>query len=171
MMSKRMLHITPMIIWTAISSSIYGSIIISLMTRAMVSNPKFDTQNHNEEALLAMVMLGIGMILGGWITGGIRDRLGNRICVLTCITFMIIAMTALIWFNENNFFTFLTSYSMCLLFGIQDSGIQCFVNCILGFEFESKILPFSVYRFTQSLFTFVIFLVQARVMDPNQDIE
>lgn len=167
MFSKRMLHVTPMIIWTAISSSIYGSIMISLMTRSMSSNPQLDSSNQNEEALWAMVLLGIGMILGGWITGGIRDRMGNRICVLVCIFFMIVALSIMIWFNQRNYFTFISSYSMCLLWGVQDSGIQCFVNCILGFEFESKILPFSVYRFTQSIFTFFIYLVQAKVMDPD----
>jgi hypothetical protein len=53
---------------------------------------------------------------------------------------------------------------MCFLWGTQDSGINCFINCILGFEFESKILPFSVFKFTQSLFTFVFFIVHSHLV-------
>ena len=41
-----------------------------------------------------------------------------------------------------------------------DGFANCFINCILGFEFDSKILPFGVFKFVQSLFIFVFQLVQ-----------
>ena len=44
---------------------------------------------------------------------------------------------------------------MCFMWGVQDSGLNCIVRAILGFEFNSKILPFSVFNFVQSLFVFI----------------
>ena len=41
LISPKMLLLTPMIIWSSISLAIYGSILISLMTRAMGNNPDF----------------------------------------------------------------------------------------------------------------------------------
>jgi MFS family permease len=41
LISPKMLVVTPMIIWSSISLAIYGSILISLMTRAMQNNPDF----------------------------------------------------------------------------------------------------------------------------------
>ena len=72
LISPRMLVVTPMIIWSAISLAVYGSILISLMTRAMQNNPDFqDSDFQNEQALFAMTMLGLGEMLGGQIVGGI----------------------------------------------------------------------------------------------------
>jgi MFS family permease len=48
LISPKMLLVTPMIIWSSISLAIYGSILISLMTRTMQNNPDFldlDFQN------------------------------------------------------------------------------------------------------------------------------
>jgi len=41
------------------------------------------------------------------------------------------------------------------------------MNCILAFEYDSKVTPFSVQKFSQSLFTF-IFLVIASIIDDQQ---
>ena len=53
---------------------------------------------------------------------------------------------------------------MCLTWGIQDSGLCNFLQCVLGFEFESKIIPFSVMKFTQSLFIFAFSLIHAQII-------
>jgi hypothetical protein len=58
-----MLLVLPMIIWGAISNSIFGSIFIPLMTRTMDTSWDDDTQN--QKALFAMVLLGVGEIFGG----------------------------------------------------------------------------------------------------------
>ena len=56
---------------------------------------------------------------------------------------------------------------MAFTWGLQDSGLNCMIRCILGFEFDSKILPFSVFNFVQSLFIFIFQTVESVVMDDD----
>ena len=116
-----------------------------------------------------MIALGFGEIFGGLFVGKIRDTYKNIAAIAAQIVILLAALIYIQIFNSNNDFTYTGAYLMCFLWGTQDSGINCFVNCILGFEFESKILPFSVFKFTQSLFTFVFFIVQSHVV--NDDLE
>lgn len=36
-------------------------------------------------------------------------------------------------------------------------------NVVLGFEFNSKILPFSVFKFVQAISVFVILMIEAEI--------
>ena len=47
------------------------------------------------------------------------------------------------------------------LWGLQDSGLNNFIYCVAGFQFESKTLPFSLFFFIQSFFCFVGIFLQA----------
>ena len=58
---------------------------------------------------------------------------------------------------------------MCFIWGLQDSGLNCLLRSILGFEFESKITPFSCFNFTQSLGIFVFQLIGGAVLNPDFD--
>ena len=53
---------------------------------------------------------------------------------------------------------------MTFAWGLQDSGLSTFMNCVWGFEFDSNIIPFGVYQFTQGFFIFVFSLAQIPVM-------
>lgn len=55
-------------------------------------------------------------------------------------------------------------FVMTFVWGFQDSSVSNFANCILAFEFDSKVAPFSVFNFSQALFTFS-FLVIASYID------
>ena len=71
-------------------------------------------------------------------------------------------------------FTILGKWSLwfasfvAFFWGIQDSGVNCYLNALLGFQFESKTLPFSVYKCVQSLFAFV-FIFIASFLKKKQD--
>jgi predicted MFS family arabinose efflux permease len=93
-------------------------------------------------------MLGVGEMLGGQIVGAIQDKVSNRAAIISEMIFLVSALTILLIFNENDYFTYRSAYLMCLTWGIQDSGLCNFLQCVLGFEFESKIIPFSVMKFT-----------------------
>ena len=64
-------------------------------------------------------------------------------------------------------YTFYNQYTLwfaCLLnflWGLQDSGLNNFIYCVAGFQFESKTLPFSLFFFIQSFFCFVGIFLQA----------
>lgn len=54
---------------------------------------------------------------------------------------------------------------MCFLWGFQDSGANCLIRSMMGTEFDSKLIPFSVFNFTQSLTVFAAQLIEAKVTD------
>ena len=57
---------------------------------------------------------------------------------------------------------------MTFAWGLQDSSLCNFANCILAFEFESKVTPFSVYKFSQSLFTFAFMVIASKIDDQQK---
>ena len=53
------------------------------------------------------------------------------------------------------------TFFMTFIWGIQDSGMNNYMSCTLGFQFDSKIIPFSILKFVQSLFTFIFLVVES----------
>ena len=84
MVSDRMLLVTPLIIWSAISLAFFGSIFVGLMTRTLELDPEYkgNTNKQNEKALFTMSMLGLGEIIGGQIIGWIKDKATSRFTML-----------------------------------------------------------------------------------------
>jgi len=158
MISARMLWCMPLIIWSAWSLNIFAGVFIILMTRCMkASHPDcnidppapdcWDDDKRNETALFTMTLLGAGEILGGGLLGWVRDKTGNRVAIITEIFLCMIGFACVMILNNQNDFGPL-AYIMTFMWGIQDSGLNCLINCILGFEFDSKIAPFCVYKFS-----------------------
>lgn len=113
-------------------------------------------------SLYAMIPLGLGEIIGGLAQGKIADRFGVKvglafILVLTAVAFgMVFGTIAQYKFGV---LTFLMTFA----WGLQDSSVNNFYNCVLAFEFESKVTPFSVSKFSQSLFTFAFIIVASYI--------
>jgi predicted MFS family arabinose efflux permease len=137
-----MLYTLPIQIWSAMSVGIFGGIFVKLMTRTMAySGDKYpqlvdDTDKQNEYALIAMALLGVGEILGGQIIGFIRDRRGNFTAYAVETVLLVAAVILVIVFNEENKFGPM-AYIMIFMWGLHDSGIQCLIRSIMGFEFDS----------------------------------
>ena len=55
------------------------------------------------------------------------------------------------------------AYIFPLFWGFQDSGLNCLMNVTLANEFNSKILPFSVFKFVQSLCIFVFLIAESNI--------
>ena len=53
-------------------------------------------------------------------------------------------------------FSFYMSILMTFTWGVQDAGINTYINALLGFQFDSKTTPFSVYKFLQSFLIFCV---------------
>lgn len=80
MISGKMLMIIPVIIWSAMSVSIFGSIFIGLITRVLqtMDGYKDNDDKQNETALFTMTLLGFGEIFGGQFVGFINDRFSTK---------------------------------------------------------------------------------------------
>lgn len=77
--------------------------------------------------------------------------------VLTLIAFgLIFAQIAVYKFTALTFV-------MTFTWGLQDASVSNFANIVFAFEFESKTTPFSVYKFSQSLFTFAFLVVASKI--------
>ena len=179
MISPRMVAVLPMTMWNGISVAIYSNVLVSLMTRSMANSADLypnrpdlihDQNVQDYTALFTMCLFGAGEVVGGFLVGGIRDRFGNKVCVISLIILTIAAVAFVIAYNQKNKYDY-GAYLMCLLWGLQDSGLNCFVQCIMGFEFESKVIPFCVFTFAQNGFIFVFNLVHIAIMDPDVSIK
>jgi MFS family permease len=97
-----------------------------------------------------MSALGIGEIIGGQIVGVIKDKIGTKITLFVQMVLTAAGFGMVFLINERNKYD-LWVWCMCFVWGFQDSGLNCIVRSMLGFEFDSKIIPFSVFNFIQSI--------------------
>jgi hypothetical protein len=79
----------------------------------------------------------------------------------------LVAFAVLFGTIANYTFNALT-FVMTFAWGLQDSSLCNFANCILAFEFESKVTPFSVFKFSQSLFTFAFLVIASKIDDQTK---
>ena len=134
----------PLIMWSGISNAYYASVLMDLMARTI--DPKYSDTKKNEMALFAMSLIGMGGFFGGQVVGIFRDKYGIKKAILVEVGLLVATSVIVDVFNAQNQFGPL-AYVMCFAWGFQDSGCQCLLRCVLGFQFESKIIPFSVFNF------------------------
>ena len=162
-LTKRMMHVFPMIIQCALSITAFSGMFVSLMTKTMV-NFEWESNRQTQMAMLAMIALGFGEIFGALLSGRVIDRFGKKAGVLLVVILMIVAfgflflVVILYEFNAATFF-------MTFFWGLYDSSLNNMLNCIYGFEFDSKILPFSVSKLVKSLFIFGSLMLATLVKD------
>ena len=104
-----------------------------------------DDHKQFKLSMLAMVLFGVGEILGCFFIGFIVDRYGSKIATIFNLLIMLtmgLVTIAFIVVYEFNYLAFL----MCFLWGFQDSAINTHSQEILGFEFNNNSEPFSVYN-------------------------
>ncbi len=114
----------------------------------------YDDQAQFKWSMLAMVLFGVGEILGCFYIGFIVDRYGSKAAIfhnLVIILLMGGITFAFIIVYEFNFL----AYLMCFIWGFQDSAINTHSQEILGFEFDNNQEPFSVYNILQCIACFV----------------
>jgi MFS family permease len=115
-----------------------------------------------------MTLLGVGEILGGNIIGIFRDKYGNRAAYTFEIVLLLAGVGCVLVFNNQNKFGWM-AYVMNFVWGLQDSGLNSLLRCLLGFEYEDKTTPFSVFNFVQSLSLFGVQLIGSQVMNSDFD--
>ena len=76
-----------------------------------------------------------------------------------------IAFGLLLYYAFEYKFTII-SYLFTFFWGISDSGVNCMLNVIMANEFNSKILPFGVLKFVQSLCIFFSMIIESNIRDP-----
>ena len=164
-----MLKFMPQCLWTGISLSYYSGMLVLEISCAIdkISCGESDPQGTNKKAMLAMVGLGVGEMLGGQLIGQIIDMKGSKIaCVANVIIMTITALisVAFLIVNDYNALVFATTF----IWGFQDSAISTHSMEMLGFEFNEDLSneeersvsagadPYAAFYFVQSNICFVI---------------
>jgi MFS family permease len=91
---SRFRYMIPQFLWTGVSIAYYSGILVYMMAETIVGS---DAEKF-KWSMLAMVLLGVGEILGCFFIGGIVDKFGSRtaiVCNLICILLMI---ASTIWY-------------------------------------------------------------------------
>ena len=168
LISPRMLYCMPLIIWSALSPAAFTGSFVPLMNKTMeIDHKDWNDNKKLAMSLFAMIPLGVGEIIGALVFGKISDKFGPKtslkfIMVITVVAFAILFATIATY--RFNALTFVMTFA----WGLQDATIQNLMNCILASEFDSKITPFSVYKFSQSLFIFAFLVVASKITEQTQ---
>lgn len=145
MISPRMLKLTPLILWTALSEAIIASVLVPLMTDTMRDKAWSPTEK-NHYCLLSLIGQGVGEIVGAFIYGFVQDNSSDRTTLLVCLGLSSAAAGVQFAYVAHFDFTLWFGVLMCFCWGVQDGASNCLTSCILGFQFDSKTMPFSVFK-------------------------
>jgi len=110
-----------------------------------------------------MVFLGLGEICGTVINGNLSDRFGSKLIMILNMCEVVLAFVLLMLFNWVGEFSLWSAAIVTFTWGVQDGGVNNFLYTILGFQFESKTLPFCVYTFVQNIFCFVFICLEGLI--------
>jgi predicted MFS family arabinose efflux permease len=93
--------------------------------------------------MLAMVLFGVGEVLGCFFIGQVVDRLGSKAAtVAICVIQLVmggITMAYIIIYKYG-----VLAYLLCFIWGFQDSAVNAHIQGLLGFEFDNPDVAYSV---------------------------
>ena len=163
-----MLKLIPLMTWTGASLGVVAGVFVPLMTDTMVANPEtagWNEEKQNKYCLLCMVGCGLGEIVGAILLGKIQDKFGDVKATYSCLLLTLIGGAIALGFTVNYSFSMVFAVLMTFSWGVQDGAVNCLMNCILGFQFESKTTPFSVFKSVQSFLIFVCLCIESLLVD------
>ncbi|CDW80279.1 major facilitator superfamily protein [Stylonychia lemnae] len=158
---KRMRLFLPENFWTGVSISYYTGMLVPIMT-ASISLTDDDSQSQFKKAMLAMVALGVGEMMGGQIIGLVVDKVNSKVACIVNLVIMIVMFAFTFGFLVDYRYTWLT-FVMTFLWGLQDSAVNTHVFEMLGFEFDNNDDAFAIYSLIQSLASFIFQFSQSLV--------
>ena len=131
--NKRMATLYPTMAFTAINLGIFASVFIKMMVDTMDDKTSWSSQDKTSNALLCMLGLGCGEIIGSIAWGRITDMCSTKRTVLINTVATTIGYGCLILYGAIYEFSFPLGILMTFTWGVQDSGVNCLLNSILGF--------------------------------------
>ena len=138
---KRFRLFIPQLFWSGVSIAFFSGNLVEIMGATIDGDDHLKFKHSN----LAMVLFGIGEILGCFVIGYIVDRFGSRVASVMNIVIMISMTLVTVIYCVVWQFSWV-AHLMCFLWGFQDSALNTHSGEILGFEFDNNSEPFSVYN-------------------------
>jgi hypothetical protein len=106
-------------------------------------------------------------MIGSPIFGWVYDNKGPIKSVWLLLVVSIIVLLATIIFNEIHEFT-IFAYVISFGWGVMDAFLNNFLNISLGFEFKSKITPFSAQKCMSNLVIFALIMCESTIKTKPQ---
>lgn len=147
LLNKRIAKLYPLMAAAAINIGIFSSVFVRMLEDTMVDITKWSDEEKTSNALLCMLGLGFGEISGSLVFGKVTDKLPPKTTIMINAITMTVGYGCLFLYAAIYDFSFYLGVLMTFAWGVQDSGMNCLLNSVLGFQFESKTTPFSVYKF------------------------
>jgi predicted MFS family arabinose efflux permease len=154
MTTKRMLQATPLMVTSGLCLAGNAGVFVPLLEQTMDSQSNWDEDVKSQKALIALSVLGLGEIIGAVVYGKILDRFGHKLTMYLCLLELLLAVGFNIWYIAKFKFDMWSASLMCFLWGVQEAGVGVFLQCIMGFEFQSKTTTFAIRNLVQSLTVF-----------------
>jgi predicted MFS family arabinose efflux permease len=113
----------PQLLWTGVSIAYFSGIFVKMMSDSM---SMYDAKYQYKWSMLAMVVFGLGEILGCFFTGYIVDKFGSKVasilnvCIVVVMTLVTLAFIVVYKFGWMAFL-------MTFIWGFQDSMIN--IHC------------------------------------------
>ena len=131
--NKRISTLYPLMTANAINNAIFASVIIKMIVDTMKNIDAMGNQEKTSKALLCMIGAGSGEIIGSLFFGRITDRCSNNQIVLINVVTTTAGYAFLILYAVVYDFSFYLAILMTFFFGVEDAGINCLLNTVLGF--------------------------------------
>ena len=92
-----------------------------------------DSDNDTPDALLCMIGLGCGEIIGSMVFGRITDKMPYKKTVIINVVSLVVGGAFLILYASIYNFSFPLAIAMAITWGFQDAGLNCLLMSLLGF--------------------------------------
>ena len=132
-MDKRMATLYPTMAFQAINTGIYASVFIKMMVDTMDDRSSWSDSDKTSNALLCMLGLGSGEIVGSVVFGRITDNCTHKKTVILNAMMTSLSYVFLFLYGSIYDFSFTLAVLMTFTWGLQDSGVNCLLNSLLGF--------------------------------------
>jgi sugar phosphate permease len=118
----RFLMLAPQCAWTGVSIAFFSGNLVEMM----VSSHSPEDQKSEKalgDASYAMILFGLGEILGCFVIGTIVDKLGSyRATIANIVIMLTMGIVTIIYAIINRFSSL--AFIMCFLWGFQDSAVN-----------------------------------------------
>ena len=117
-------------------------------------------QDKTANALYVMIALGAAETVSSFFWGYVIDKFTNKNTIILNMVADTVSYFFIILYAGFYDFKVVLGVLMTFFWGVQVPGIMGFLTSILGFQFTSKLTPFSVFKFLQSLLVFVCICIE-----------
>lgn len=154
----KMLHMTPFILCRGVCLAAQASVFVNFWVFVVGNSAEGKSMTEDskiEQAMYTFISMGFGMIIGAFLLGLVQDKYGHRASLSMLLSEIVFFSTILLVVNENQTFDW-TAHVIMFGMGIIDNTQLSFMNVVLGFEFESQILPFGAKNFIENIAVFAV---------------